>query len=163
MPWYFIPKRQLETSNSNILPPSVLIFQSMIHICFQEKFCYVIVLLKHIIAKKETPRQDNSLKSFLLWCKKQVVHVSFFLHKGFSYLAAITDIPSGRHHLSHSGRSHSSPSLSLLKTAEQNQQGSCNLEHHPDISTLSLSLYMDFRVLEVHSSYSHKPAGKKAL
>lgn len=37
------------------------------------------------------------------------------------------------------------------------------MEHHPDISTLSLSLYMDFRVLEVHSSYSHKPAGKKAL
>lgn len=92
-----------------------------------------------------------------------MVHFSFFSHKRFSYLAAIAGIPSGRHHLPHSGKSHSSPSLSLLKTAEQNQQGSCNLEHHPDTSTLSLSLYMDFRASELHSSYSHKPVGKKAL
>lgn len=119
MPWYFILKRQLETTNSNILPPSVL----MMHICFQGDFGYIIVLLKnllvllvplkHIIAKKETPLDRlRVIKAFFCGLMKQVVHFSFFLHKVFSYLAAITDIAHGRHHLPYSGKNYSSPSLS---------------------------------------------------
>lgn len=85
MPWYFILKRQLETTNSNILPPSVL----MMHICFQGDFGYIIVLLKnllvllvplkHIIAKKETPRQVKSHKSFLLWSNETSGTFQFLL------------------------------------------------------------------------------------
>lgn len=124
-------------------------------------FCYVTVLQKYNISKKRHLGRISH-KRILLWPKKQVVHFSL-LHKGTSYsnLTAITKC-------SYSKTSpftfRNEPFLPIVlltengwtKPARQLQPWASSWHQ----CTFTKTAYR-FRILDVHSSYSHKPVLRK--